>query len=390
MPRLQYLNMAHTCAKIQGMKLTAKVKLLATNEQRDALLQTMRVANEACNYISDYAWENETFGKYALQKAIYYDVRERFDLSAQVVVRCLARVGDAYKLDRKSKRVFRPLSSIAYDDRILKWKLDRQAVSIWSVEGRLSIPFAAGPRQLELLKTRQGESDLVFHRGKFYLFATCNVEEPDPIDVDGALGVDLGVTNIAVDSDGEFHSASHVKSVRHRHKRLRAKLQKKGTKSAKRRLKKLSGKEARFAHDVNHCISKHLVNKAQRTRRAIALEDLTGIRDRVRARRSQRYQLHSWSFHDLRQKIEYKAQLVGVPVIAVDPRNTSRTCPACGHVDKANRRSQDSFLCTSCGCVGRADYFAAVEIGRRAVVNPPNVGAATAATYKPTALAVGS
>ena len=204
MPRLQYLNMAHTCAKIQVMKLTAKVKLLATDEQRDALLQTMRVANEACNYISDYAWENETFGKYALQKAIYYDVRERFDLSAQVVVRCLAKVGDAYKLDRKSKRVFRPLSSIAYDDRILKWKLDRQAVSIWSVEGRLSIPFAAGPRQLELLKTRQGESDLVFHRGKFYLFATCNVEEPDPIDVDGALGVDLGVTNIAVDSDGGF------------------------------------------------------------------------------------------------------------------------------------------------------------------------------------------
>jgi putative transposase len=250
----------------QGMKLTAKVKLLATDEQRDALLQTMRVANEACNYISDYAWENETFGKYALQKAIYYDVRERFDLSAQVVVRCLAKVGDAYKLDRKSKHVFRPLSSIAYDDRILKWKLDRQAVSIWSVEGRLSIPFAAGPRQLALLKTRQGESDLVFHRGKFYLFATCNVEEPDPIDVDGALGVDLGVTNIAVDSGGEFHSASHVKSVRHRHKRLRAKLKKKGTKSAKRRLKKLSGKEARFAHNVNHCISKHLVNKAQRTR----------------------------------------------------------------------------------------------------------------------------
>lgn len=372
------------------MKLTAKVKLLAGDQQRGALLQTMRVANEACNYISDYARENETYGKYALQKAVYYDVRERFDLSAQLVVRCLARVGDAYKLDRKSKRVFRPLSSIAYDDRILKWKLDRQEVSIWSVEGRLSIPFAAGPRQLELLKNRQGESDLVFHRGKLYLFATCNVEEPDPIDVDGALGVDLGVTNIAVDSDGEFHSASHVKSVRHRHKRLRSKLQKKGTKSAKRRLKKLSGKESRFAHDVNHCISKHLVNKAQRTHRAIALEELTGIRDRVRARRSQRYQLHSWSFHDLRQKIEYKAQLAGVPAIAVDPRNTSRTCPACGHVDKANRRSQDSFLCVSCGCVGRADHFAAVEIGRRAVVNPPNVGAAAAATYKPTPLAVGS
>jgi len=302
-----------------------------------------------------------------------------------VTVRCLAKVAAAYQLDQDRQRVFRPLGSIAYDDRILKWKFNRQAVSIWSLDGRLSIPFAAGPRELELLRTQQGESDLVYQRGNLYLCATCEVAEPEPIKVAGVLGVDLGVTNIAVDSDGEFHSASHIKSVRHRHQRLRTKLQKKGTNSAKRRLKQLSGKESRFANDVNHCLSKQLVNKAQRTRCAIALEDLKGIRGRVRARRCQRYQLHSWSFQDLRQKISYKAQLAGLPLILVDPHNTSRTCPACGHVDQANRKSQDSFICTSCGCVGRADYFAAVEISRRAIVSSPNVGAASAATYKPMA-----
>jgi putative transposase len=357
------------------MKLTAKVKLLTSKEQAQSLIETLRAANEACNYISNYAWEHKTFGKYSLQKVIYYDVRESFSLSAQVTIRCIGKVADAYKLDKNTKRTFKPLSAIAYDDRILKWKVDKKEVSIWSVDGRLSIPFAAGDRQLELLQSRQGESDLVYHRGKLYLFATCNVDDPDPIDIDAVLGVDLGIVNIATDSDGQFHSGSHIKSVRYRYKRLRTKLQKRGTKSAKRRLKNLSGKESRFANDVNHVISKQLVNKAQRTQRAIALEDLTGIRDRVRARRSQRYQLHSWSFHDLRQKIEYKAQLAGVPVIFVDPRNTSRTCPACGCVDKRNRKSQDSFLCIECGCVGHADYFASVEISRRADVNLPNVGA---------------
>ena len=79
-----------------------------------------------------------------------------------------------------------------------------------------------------------------------------------------------------------------------------------------------------------------------------------------------------WAFNDLQQKIAYKAKLAGIPVALVDPRNSSRTCPACGHVDKANRPSQDKFLCTQCGCAGHADYFASVEIGRRAAVNPPN------------------
>src|SRR5690606_19926855 len=195
---------------------------------------------------------------------------------------------------------------------------------------------------------------------------------PEPADVSEFLGVDLGVTNIAVDSDGETHSASHVKNVRHRHRRLRKKLQKKGTKSARRRLKRLSGKERRFAKDVNHTISKRIVAKAKGTGRGIALEELTGIRERVTVRRRQRATLHSWSFSQLRQYIEYKARLAGVPVVLVDPRNTSRTCPVCGCVDKRNRPSQSKFSCTSCGYAGFADYIAAENI-RRAAVNRPNV-----------------
>ncbi len=248
-----------------------------------------------------------------------------------------------------------------------------RTVSIWTVNGRLRIPFVCGERQLELLQTRQGESDLGLYKGMFFLSATCEVAEPKPLDIEGALGVDLGVVNIAVDSDGEVHKASQINNVRHRHRRLRAKLQSKGTRSAKRKLKRLSGKERRFAKDTNHCISKKLVAKAKDTNRAIALEDLGGIRERITVRRAQRAALHSWAFFQLRSFVTYKAKRVGVPVFLVDPRNTSRTCPACGHVDKANRLSQSKFSCVVCGFAGLADHIAAINIGRRAVVNPPIV-----------------
>jgi putative transposase len=358
-------------AIIQYMKLTAQIKLQPPPEQAVMLKRTLEAANEACNFISDVAWEMRTFGKFALQKRCYQQVREQFGLSAQMTIRALAKVGDAYKLDKTVKRTFRPLASIAYDDRILSFALPKSEVSIWTLNGRQAVPFVCGERQRRMLATRQGESDLLYHRGEWYLLVTCEVQEPDPLDVDGVLGLDLGVTNIATDSDGEIHSGKAIKNVRYRHRRLRGKLQRLGTKGSRRRLRRLAGQEKRFAAWVNHNLSKQLVAKAERTKRAIALEDLKHIRTRVRARRSQRATLHSWAFFQLRAFITYKAALTGVRVHIVDPRNSSRTCPACGCVDKANRKTQASFICTSCGFAGPADVIAAGNISRRADVTRP-------------------
>jgi putative transposase len=359
------------------MKLVAQLKLCPTKEQAHFLKETLELANAACNRISEEAWKRRTFGKYALQKLCYRDVKSCFGLSAQMVVRCLAKVGDAYRLDKRSKRRFKPHGSIAYDDRILSWNLNDPSVSIWTVAGgsnaRQSIPFVAGERQMKLLETRAGETDLVYRRCRFYLLATCEVEDPKPFVAEGVIGIDLGVKNIAVDSDGNVRSDRTVNSVRHRHRRLRAKLQKKRTHSAKRRLKKLSGKEQRFARDTNHVISKEIVELAERTKRAIALEDLTGIRLRVRARRQQRAQLSSWSFGQLRSFIEYKAKRTGVTVVFVDSRNTSRECPECGHISKYNRPSQAVFECARCGYAAHADSTAASSIAGRAAVMLPNV-----------------
>lgn len=359
-----------------NMKLIAQLKLLPTPEQADALKRTLETANDACTFVGREAWKTKTFGQYDLHHLCYKPLRERFPLTAQMAVRVIAKVADAYKLDRKTKRTFRASGSIAYDDRILSWRLADSTVSIWTVDGRQRIPFVCGEHQRRMLANRQGETDLSRVGGRFYLAATCNAVEPDLIDVQGVLGVDLGVVNLAVDSDGEVHSASHINHVRFRHRRLRARLQAKGTRRAKRKLKQLSGKEQRFAKDTNHRLSKQLVTKAKDTRRAIALEDLGGIRERVTVRRHQRATLHSWAFFQLRTFVEYKARLAGVPVVLVNPRNTSRTCPVCGHIDKANRKSQSHFSCVACHYSGLADHIAAINIGRRADVNRPNVARA--------------
>jgi putative transposase len=366
------------------MKLIAQLKLKTTPEQAAALRKTLEQANAACNYISKLAWETKTFNQYRLHKLVYHDVRAKFDLTAQVVVRCIARVADAYKLDHEKKRTFKPLSAIPYDDRILRWYVDQDEVSIWTLSGRRRIPFVCGDRQRELLKTRQGESDLILFHNQFYLSATCEVDEPIPTEGKDVLGLDLGVVNIAVDSDGHVYSGQTINQVRYRHRRLRAKLQSKSAqdpnrkvkRAAKRLLKKLSGKEARFARQINHTISKQVVKLAQDTARDIALEDLSGIRERITVRRDQRATLHSWSFYQLRSFLAYKSKLAGVKLVVVDPRNTSRTCPACGCISKQNRPTQRSFKCVACGFSGFADHVASENI-RRLAVNRANLSART-------------
>ena len=359
------------------MKLIAQIKLLPTPEQGLALRKTLEVANAACNYISDQAWESQTFRQFPLHKLTYYSVKEIFDLTAQMVVRAISKVADAYKLDRKAKRTFKPHGAIAFDNRILTYKLERLELNIWTVAGRQKMSFACGKRQLELLKGQHGESDLCMVKGKFYLMVACDVETPKPIDVEGVLGIDLGIVNIASDSDGGGFSGASIEEQRRKFEHRRRNLKRNGSKSARRKLKKISGKQARFQKITNHTISKAIVQIAYDTQRAIALEELGGIRERVTVRRKQRARHANWSFFQLRQYISYKAERMGVPVIFVDPRNTSRTCPECGCVDKANRKSQSVFLCVQCGFSAPADTNASRNIRDRAVVNLPLISALT-------------
>jgi transposase len=270
------------------MKVIAQVKLNPTPEQHTALLATLERANETCDTISAAAWQASEFHRYRLQRLLYHNLRESTGLGAQLLIRCIAKVADAYKLDRKTRRTFQPHGAIAFDDRILSWYTDQRAISIWTINGRQRIPFSAGERQMTHLVYRQGESDLVYHRGVFYLLAVCALPEPDEQTVDGVLGIDLGIANLATDSDGEHYSGRRVERKRRWYADVRGRLQRCGSLSAKRHLRKLAGKQRRFQKDTNHRIAKQLVQKAKGTNRAIALEDLSHIRSRTTVRKSGR------------------------------------------------------------------------------------------------------
>lgn len=353
------------------MKLTTQVKLILSNDQKELLSKTMKEFNLACSLISEFAFETNTFRQYDIHDLTYYMIRDCLDLSSQMVIRAISKVCDSYKAGKMRKRKYRTNGSVVYDSRVLTWK--DSSVSVWTLQGRIDLPFVCGDRQKEQLEFQKGETDLIFKNGEYYLYTTCDIPEKAAQNCQEFLGIDVGVVNIATDNLANIYSGAKVNALRRRHLKLRAKLQSKGTKSCKRLLKRRNRKEMRFAKNENHRISKKIVETAQRHNFGIALEGLKGITKRVTVTKGQRYQLKSWSFHDLQQKIYYKAKKEGLEVVMVDPRNSSRECSMCGHTEKSNRKTQSLFSCLSCGYTVHADYNASCVISRRAVVNRPNV-----------------
>lgn len=300
-----------------------------------------------------------------MRKLAYHDIRRDFGLGAQMTVRAIVKVAKVYKRDKLIQPTFRPHGAIVYDQRILSWK-SADRVPVPTNDGRQIMPWICGAYQHAQLDRARGQADLIYRNGMFFLYVTVDIGDVPPVDPIDYLGVDLGIKFIAVDSDGQAHGGAHIKSLRERHARLRRRLQGKGTKSAKRLLRRRRLKERRFAADVNHCISKAIVRKAKDTGRGIGIEDLTHIRERVTVRKAQRRALHAWAFGQQRQFLAYKAIREGVPLQCVDPRNSNRECPSCGCIDKRNRLTRDRFSCISCGRAGPADETAAIVIGGRA------------------------
>lgn len=352
------------------MKLTIQLQLVPDAEQSRRLLATMERANEAATVAARKGFGAGVFSQPSIHRLAYREIRDRFGLSAQMAVRAIGKAVECFARDKTKCPIFKPHGAITYDERIFGFKgVDK--TSLWALpEGRVIVPLIYGEYQKERFDRIRGQADLVYRKRKFYLYCTVNLPTSAPVTPANFLGIDLGIANIASDSDGKRYSGSELKSVRHRHRRLRAKLQKKQTRAAKRRLKMLSGKEHRFATWVNHNISKQIVAEAKRSGRGLKLEDLSGIRGRVKAGRKQRAILHSWAFSQLLLFLQYKALLSGVTLVTVDPRNTSRECSRCGSIDKKNRPNQSTFRCLACGHAGHADTNAARVIAGRAASKP--------------------
>jgi len=371
------------------VKLVVRVKLLPTPEQAAALDATLRACNTAASDVAATARETGTYRNYDLRKHVYARIKDDYGLGAQAAQHVIKKVADAYttmKANLKAGRYGKPGSkrrgnvetnpvrfrwnaAQPYDARMLSWQTDARTVSIWTTCGRLKgVAYTGSADQLKAVATSKvGESDLVHRDGMWFLYASIEVAEPELIDPAGFLGVDMGIANIAYDCDGTRYAGDRLNGYRRRQLRLRKRLQVKGSKSARRLLARRNKKEARHAANVNHRIAKTIVTEAVRTGRGIAVEQLTGIRERVRLRKPQRVTLHSWSFHQLGGFLAYKARRAGVPLVEVDPRYTSQTCHRCGHRDKRNRPDQETFHCRSCGVVAHADHNAALNIAQRGV-----------------------
>jgi IS605 OrfB family transposase len=370
------------------VKLVVRVKLLPTPVQATALEATLHACNAAATWSAQVAFEENARKPLGLRKHAYLPIRERWGLGAQAAQHAIKKTCDAYTTLKANLRngrygrpgstrharasgkpvVFRPMAAQPYDDRMLSWQHEQRTVSIWTTGGRMKdLAFTGQAGQVAILaRYRKGESDLVCQDGTWFLIATCEIPEASPnTDPAGFLGVDLGIVNIAATSDGKRHAGRRINRKRESDRRLRSKLQKKGTKSAKRRAKKYAGREARRNKDINHKISQQIVAEAERTARGIALEDLTGIRQRARLRKPQRATLHTWPFAQLGAFIAYKAKKAGVPVVYVDPAHTSQECSQCHHIERGNRPSQARFACRSCGFVEHADHNSSHNIAQR-------------------------
>lgn len=315
------------------MKTILQLKLNPSDDQKSILIETMLVFNAACDHISEIAWNEQCFSKFKLHKIVYYPIKEQFKLTAQMVIRAIGKVVDSYKTHRECKHIFKSTGAVIYDQRIMAFRSINK-VNLWTVNGRETISFVFGQYQKKRWHQRKGQAQLILRDKTFYLLVSVETEEGMPIDPEGYIGVDLGIVEIATCSDGESY----------------------------------------FHRDVNHCISKKIVEKAKRSGCSIILEDLKNIRSRMKARKSQRSRMHSWSFFQLRRFITYKSKLAGIPVIVINPKNTSRRCSACGHTEKANRKSQSEFVCHACGFMCNADYNASLNISFIGSVNSRIVG----------------
>ncbi|MGY2709318.1 RNA-guided endonuclease InsQ/TnpB family protein [Thermostichus sp. MS-CIW-28] len=376
--------------------LTVSCKLKASQSQAAKLDATLEAFGQALNWVNQNTPE-KVANAVKLQSLCYREIRARFGLSSNLAQQVCRRLAGARKVARQKNRPVKTFKGgfATYDARIFSFREKDWTVSLTTVEGRERFELAIGNYQRGMLAGSNPKSATLVKRkdGSYYIQICVEKKPPKQQDTDKVIGVDLGRTDIAHTSEGDNWNGQQLNRVRDHYSRLRAVLQRKaskGTRSSRRRcrqlLQRLSGKERRFQSRqrciaktwVNHRISKAIVSRAKATNSAIALEDLTGIRERVNQQprsKAERRRANSWAFYQLRQFLEYKARVAGVSLVLVPPAYTSQTCHKCLHIhpDPAQSyRSGKSFKCGHCGWEGDADLNGANVIALLgAVVNQP-------------------
>lgn len=360
------------------LTVTAKLLIKPTEEQEIMLLEAGRAFSKACNYISGIVFDTHNLNQISLQKQVYDVLRADYNMPSQMACNAVRHVIGNYKtiLNNQKEWIKPNYKHAVYS---LSWNRDYSLTadlfSVGTLKGRVKLSYDNGGMEKYLDGSWTfGLAKVVNKHGKWYLHISMSkeFEQLQDYDVANVVGVDLGInfTATAYDSNGKttFYSGKHIKQNRGHYKNIRKQLQKRQTSSARHRLKAIGSRENRWINDVNHCISKALIDNNPKGT-AFILEDLAGIRNATeKVRIKDRYISVSWAFYDLRQKLEYKSKMTGNKVIIVEPKYTSQTCPKCGHTERANRDKKNHiFCCKNCRYTSNDDRIGAMNLHRKGI-----------------------
>jgi len=377
------------------VRRTVRLKLDIPEAYSARLMDTVSQYTVAFNTVARAGWGLWRINGVELHKRTYHTLRARLALPSQLIITARMKAVEALKATRIRKRTGKNAScptttnpAVRFDARCYRLDWATGEVLLTVVGGRLRLRALFSPYSDQFRGLRPCSADLVRKDRKWFLHVALEQEVPEVSPTGRITGVDRGVRRPIVTSDGRFLGAPRWKDVEGKVLSLRRRLQGKGTRSAKRHLKRMAGRLGRFRRDCDHVLSKQLVALCA-PGDTLVFDELTGLRSRAKTHGPEsRRRLHAWSFARLCRFIGYKAALRGVIVGFVDRRYTSRRCPAlgCGSIATKNRRDQAHFHCLRCGFTRNADLVAAWNIRERyqglwspastvpGRVNGPNVG----------------
>lgn len=377
------------------MMRTASIRLDVTADQAAALAALRTAYADACNHLVPIVREHRLWNRVGLHQRAYSHLREATPLGSQMCCNAIFSVSKAYKAQKELGRIRKGAlipqirfdrASVHFDKRIYTLKGD--IVSLYTLDGRVSVLLCPGEHQRRILDGgTPKEAELVLRKGQWYFNLVVESDDVELIASGPVMGVDVGENNLAAHSLGKVFGGEQLRDQRDRYLALRRRLQSNGSQSARQKLRQVSGKEMRRVRHINHETSKAIVHAAVQAGVArITMEDLTYIRDRIKAGKRVRARLHRWAWRQLQTFIEYKAKAVGIAIAYVNPAYTSQTCSCCGQIGK---RTAHRFVCEKCGFRAHADLNASrnlVRIGSgaplsRAVVNTPDVGSGDLANH---------
>jgi putative transposase len=356
------------------MQRTIRIQLDPSLAQAAAFAETSRQFTAVFNAVCAYGWQEGEKNPIELHRALYYPLKTDYpdlvsDLHIQARVKATEALKSALSLRRAGPKVSQPHSQACpprYNLHTYHVDWESRTVRMSLVGGRQTIRFHIPDYSAKYAGYPTNTADLIERDGHWWLHVVVTVPAPEVEPCDQVVGIDLGLLRPAVTSVGRFLGKKAWKAREGRLFQLKRALQKKGTRSAKRHLKRVRHRQRRFRRDCDHVLSKLIVGSVA-PGATIVLENLKDIRKRMKARgrTKTKRRMHSWSFAQLKGFIGYKAEERGCMVVAVDPRYTSQTCSCCGHRARTNRRSQSVFKCRQCGYHLNADLNAARNIAAK-------------------------